>query len=94
MYYFNYKDELYHYGVKGMVWGRHKKKDDYKLKSLTGGSKDKNGHNVILTGRSKGARGVSAFPSGRSSEQTESRRKASGRRASRRAGSGKTGQSR
>lgn len=29
MYFFNYRDELYHYGKKGMKWGKHKSKQDY-----------------------------------------------------------------
>lgn len=28
-FYLNHEPELYHYGVKGMTWGKHKAKKDY-----------------------------------------------------------------
>lgn len=53
MYFFNYKDELYHYGKKGMKWGVRKNKNDYKVKrSVKGNSKAASNINDLFSKQS------------------------------------------
>ena len=58
MYYFNYKDELYHYGKKGMRWGIRKKKSDYKI------NKNNKNQKKARFGRSKAGDSIKAFMNG------------------------------